>query len=122
MELDHFTARRYRSLREVDLSLSRLNVFIGANAAGKSNLLDALRFLADGVRDKDFNGAVRERGGPLALAWKGEPASLIRLITSFRADEAYFEWAVEVSTPGYGFAFSVAESVTRSVAGSPPKE
>lgn len=35
----------FKSLRKVDLSLGRMNLFIGANASGKSNFLDALRVL-----------------------------------------------------------------------------
>lgn len=111
-ELAEFSAYRYRSLRDVQLKLGRLNVFIGANASGKSNILDALRFLATAVREKDFIVALRERGGPLALAWKGEPASEIRLQTSFRAGAASFEWSVVIETPGYGWDFTVDESVT----------
>ena len=37
--------RNFKSLRDVELCLGRLNVFIGANASGKSNVLDALRVL-----------------------------------------------------------------------------
>jgi predicted ATPase len=111
MELDHLQAFRYRSLRDVDLPLARLSVFIGANASGKSNLLDALRFLAAGVSDKDFSTAVRDRGGPLALAWKGERASTIRLVASFHAEDVGYEWIVALHTRG--FAFSVTEELTR---------
>jgi predicted ATPase len=114
MELEHLSAFRYRSLR--------LSVFIGANASGKSNILDALRFLSAGVRDKDFKNAVRDRGGPLALAWKGEPASQIRLVASFRTDNGQYAWTVDVRTPGYGFDFSVDETVTQISEGSPPHE
>ena len=35
----------FKSLRKVDLPLGRMNLFIGTNASGKSNFLDALRFL-----------------------------------------------------------------------------
>ena len=35
----------FKSLRKVDLSLGRVNLFIGANASGKSNFLEALRVL-----------------------------------------------------------------------------
>ena len=35
----------FKSLRKVDLSLGRMNLFIGANASGKSNFLDGLRVL-----------------------------------------------------------------------------
>jgi predicted ATPase len=114
MELEHLAARRFRSLREIDLSLSHLNVFIGANAAGKSNILDGLRFLVAGAQEKDFSGAVRERGGPLALAWKGEPASIVRIVTRYRDAELRYEWVVEVHTPGYGFGFSIAETVEKT--------
>ena len=35
----------FKSLRDVDLRLGPFNLFVGANASGKSNLLDALRIL-----------------------------------------------------------------------------
>lgn len=37
--------QNFKSLRQVDIPLGRMNLFIGANASGKSNLLDALRLL-----------------------------------------------------------------------------
>jgi energy-coupling factor transporter ATP-binding protein EcfA2 len=35
----------FKSLRDVRLKLGRFNLFVGANASGKSNLFDAIRFL-----------------------------------------------------------------------------
>jgi energy-coupling factor transporter ATP-binding protein EcfA2 len=35
----------FKSLEKVDLKLGKLNLFVGANASGKSNFLDALRVL-----------------------------------------------------------------------------
>ena len=43
--IDRIVIENFKSLRKVDLSLGRLNLFIGANASGKSNFLDALRLL-----------------------------------------------------------------------------
>jgi predicted ATPase len=43
--LTHLTVERFKSLQKVDIDLGHLNVFIGTNASGKSNLLDALRVL-----------------------------------------------------------------------------
>ena len=37
--------RNFKSLESVDLKLGHFNLLIGANASGKSNFLDALRFL-----------------------------------------------------------------------------
>ena len=35
----------FKSLRDVNLQLGALNLFIGANASGKSNFFDAFRVL-----------------------------------------------------------------------------
>ena len=35
----------FKSLEKVDLKLGKLNLFVGANASGKSSFLDALRVL-----------------------------------------------------------------------------
>lgn len=43
--IDRIVVENFKSLRRVDLSLGRMNLFIGANASGKSNFLDALRVL-----------------------------------------------------------------------------
>ena len=43
--IDRIVIENFKSLRRVDLSLGRMNLFIGANASGKSNFLDALRVL-----------------------------------------------------------------------------
>jgi len=37
--------RNFKSLESVDLKLGHFNLLVGANASGKSNFLDALRFL-----------------------------------------------------------------------------
>ena len=74
MRVAKLHARQYRSLRDVTVGLNELNLFIGANAAGKSTVLDALRFLHEGAREQDFVGAVRGRGGIIHLPWKGEAA------------------------------------------------
>ena len=43
--IDRIAIENFKSLRKVDLSLGRMNLFIGTNASGKSNFLDALRVL-----------------------------------------------------------------------------
>ena len=43
--IDRIVVENFKNLRRVDLSLGRMNLFIGANASGKSNFLDALRVL-----------------------------------------------------------------------------
>jgi len=70
--------RNYRSLADVDLTLGPLTVFVGLNGAGKSNLLDVLRFVRDVVTGR-MEIAVGRRGGMSALRrWspKGHPVDV----------------------------------------------
>ncbi len=43
--IDRLQIRNFKSLRDVDLKLGHVNLFIGANSSGKSNVFDALRVL-----------------------------------------------------------------------------
>lgn len=54
----------WRNFRTVDLPLQRRVFIVGPNAAGKSNLLDAFRFLRDIAEPEGgFQRAVQKRGG-----------------------------------------------------------
>jgi predicted ATPase len=44
--------KNWRNFRQVDVELRERVFVIGPNAAGKSNLLDALRFLRDVAKPK----------------------------------------------------------------------
>ena len=57
----------------VTVDLLPLNVLIGPNASGKSNLLEALAILR--ATAKDLQGAIREGGGIDEYIWKGAGAS-----------------------------------------------
>lgn len=41
--IDRIKIENFKSLREINLKLGRMNLFIGTNASGKSNFFDALR-------------------------------------------------------------------------------
>ena len=43
--IERIVIENFKSLRSVDLTLGRVNLFIGINASGKSNFLEALRVL-----------------------------------------------------------------------------
>jgi predicted ATPase len=103
MKLTHLKASRYRSLNHVEIDLGSLNVLIGVNASGKSNVLDALRFLSEGARGKDFSGSVDGRGGMPHLAWKGEPADEVEIVTRYEDGPRRFEWTVALELLNYGF-------------------
>ncbi|MGQ4517112.1 AAA family ATPase [Streptomyces sp. DW26H14] len=52
----------YKSIAHCDVTLGPFTVLLGLNAAGKSNFLDALRFVRDSLMDGPGE-AVAERGG-----------------------------------------------------------
>lgn len=43
--IERIVIENFKSFRKIDLKLGNLNIFIGANASGKSNFFDALRVL-----------------------------------------------------------------------------
>jgi predicted ATPase len=54
--------RNFRSFKELDLELRPLNVVVGANASGKTNLVQAFRFLRD-LAQHGLENAVSLQGG-----------------------------------------------------------
>lgn len=60
--LRRVTIRNYKSIGGCDVRLQPLTFLVGPNASGKSNFLDALRFVADALRTS-LDHALRERGG-----------------------------------------------------------
>ena len=118
MKLLGLSAKHYRSLRDESIELSDLNVFIGANASGKSTILDALRFLHEGVQTRDFRTSVFARGGIVHLAWKGEVADRIELVVRLEDEDKTFEWSLRLIRDGY--EFHVEEHVDELSHGSPP--
>ena len=54
--------KNYKSIAACDVQLGPLTFLVGRNGSGKSNFLDALRFVADAL-NLDLGHAIRDRGG-----------------------------------------------------------
>ena len=64
LKLKHFVIANFKSLKRIELDrLHNLVLFMGRNNAGKSNILDAFKFLADAAQS--FEHAFSSRGGDL---------------------------------------------------------
>ena len=121
MKLSKLSVENYRSLRDESIEFSDLNLFIGANASGKSTILDALNFLHEGIRLREFKTPVFRRGGMIHLAWKGEPASRIQLKITLDDEDSSYDWLVRlVKADSYGF--SVEEEVSMTSPGQVPNK
>lgn len=106
--------KNWKNFREVDVGLGRRTFIIGPNASGKSNFLDAFRFLRD-VSEWGLKQSVEERGG----------ISRLRCLSAKRPDFNVSicvildsEWKYEISFHGKGKedAKIVSENVWNSTA------
>lgn len=64
MLITHIHLKNWRNFREIDVPLRDTTYILGANASGKSNFLDAFRFLRDISKPKGggLQAAVEDRG------------------------------------------------------------
>ena len=118
MKLSSLVARNYRSLRDTTIVLGDFTLFIGANASGKSSILDALRFLSEAVQARDFRAPVFSRGGILNLAWKGQEANQVELVVILEDKSRRFEWSARLMRQAHDF--HVEEQIYETPYGSPP--
>ncbi len=77
--------RNFRSLRDVTFEPGRINVLVGRNCAGKTNFLDALKFLTH-VATNGLSRSFADRGGFGEVCWKGMGAARV---VSFEVDLAF---------------------------------
>ena len=101
MRLTHFTLHNWRNFKEADFDLQDRMLVVGANASGKSNLLDALRFLrevasAGGVSSRRSQTAA---GCPVirCLAARNHNGGRVTIRIALGDEGAPQQWSYEVT-------------------------
>jgi predicted ATPase len=93
VRVSRFHLDNWRNFRQVDVTLQERSFLIGPNASGKSNFLDALRFLRDlATVGGGFEKAVADRGGVShlrCLSARRYPAIVIDATIENGASEAW---------------------------------
>ena len=108
MIISHIKMKNWRNFRNVDTPLGRRMFLVGANASGKSNFLDALRFLRDIAKTEGggLQRAVSERGGISkirCLAARKEPQVEIEIhMAEFHGDEVLWKYALGIKQESRG--------------------
>lgn len=97
MQIEQLSLRNWKNFKTLDLPLQERAFIAGPNASGKSNLLDALKFLRD-VADTEggFQRAVRARGGVSQIrCLHARKQSNVRLSVTVRTNGTKWKYLLE---------------------------
>ena len=117
--LKRLQAENFKSLRTFDSSLGSLNVLVGPNMGGKSNIIDALCFLYESWFPQPGTygpiNALTRRGGIDEVLWKGGQDKLLSIGIEFE-DPAQptkrFDYKIELVSGAAGYVNIQAEQLT----------
>ena len=103
--IEHLSIRGFKSIRKLDnFDLKPLNVLIGANGAGKSNLLSLFRMLSD-LSQRRLQLFVKNEGGPDALLFGGRKlTSKLEVALSFENSRYEYEFSLEPTADSMAFS------------------
>ena len=130
MQIRSMFAANYRSLKSIRMDMAGVNLFIGENGVGKSNLYRALQLIQAAVRGRLAHEIARE-GGMASTLWSGRRRSgdpvRIKLEAELLDEERAlsFRYRVEaglrppIDAAGFAFEPQVKEEELRVDAGRP---
>ena len=104
MSIKTLSIQGYRSIQNLRLKMDDINVIVGANGCGKSNLYKAVHLLAKAVNGELAETLALEGGMPSVL-WAGKKKETtksktpVRLILSIQTDDFNYEISCGLPTP-----------------------
>lgn len=114
--IDHLSVSGFRSIRKLEnFELRPVNVLIGANGAGKSNLLYLFKMVS-ALSQKRLQLFVKTEGGPDALLFGGHKlTSRLEVVLSFENNRYEYEFSLEPTVDSVAFS---GEKLTPGISGS----
>lgn len=102
MAIKTLTIQGYRSIQSLRLSMDSINIIIGANGSGKSNLYKAIYLLAKAV-DGELAKTLALEGGMPSILWAGKKTTQakapVRLSLSVQLEDFSYEIACGLPKP-----------------------
>ncbi len=90
--------RHFKSIEQADIALGDINIFVGNNGSGKSNIVDAIRFLKD-VATNGLDRAISDRHGIESIRqWSPTRPFRISLTVTVSRDDDKFEYTVGIDS------------------------
>ena len=108
MIISRLILRNWKNFKELDVKLQDRVIIVGANASGKSNLLDVFRFLRDIAKaGGGLQKAVTDRGGITkirSLAARKNPNVEIEVhLSDFGSDEVLWKYGIGIKQESRGY-------------------
>lgn len=103
--LKQITVRGFKSIRSLEnFELRPLNILIGANGAGKTNILNLHKMLS-ALSQKRLQLFVKNEGGPDALLFGGRKlTSRLEVALSFENNRCNYEFSLEPTSDSVAFS------------------
>jgi len=104
-------ASNFKTFNELDVNLNEINILIGANASGKSNFIDAFRFIRD-IAAYGLKNAISMQGGMESLRNVYNDNKDISLVIQLRGNDIFIKkikanlTALKVTDLTYSFALT----------------
>jgi predicted ATPase len=114
MRILNYDIKGFRSLRKISWSPADLNVIIGPNGTGKSNLLRMLELISISAQG-GLGKHIKKAGGMEPLVWDGISNNIrfyiksSKLLPSWLADENWLTYGVELARLGKSGTYSIGE-------------
>ena len=115
VRIEHLSVKNWRNFKRAEIDIGRRLFIVGPNASGKSNLLDALRFLHD-VADRGLRHAVQSRGGMArvrCLSARNNNYGRVAL-KAVITENTHTKWTYELQLKGTVHPTVAVEKVTKN--------
>lgn len=105
--------KNYKSIASCSLELGAINILVGRNGAGKSNFLDALRFVKESL-EYSLDYAIKSRGGVDNVRRRstGHPHNFIIQVEVQLPEYCVAKYGFEISVKQRGIFFVKREQLT----------
>ena len=108
--LDRISIKGFKSIRSAELEIRPINVLIGANGSGKSNLLEAMAFL-QAIRAGNLQGYVGRAGGADRLLHFGAKTTDEMAISARFSNEGICEYRLALTPTDTGALYPKSEAL-----------
>ena len=108
--LDRISVKGFKSIRSAELEIRPINVLIGANGSGKSNLLEAMAFL-QAIRAGNLQGYVGRAGGADRLLHFGAKTTDEMAFRARFSNEGICEYRLALTPTNTGALYPNSEAL-----------